>query len=259
MSSLSSSHSPDKMERRSFLRAGLVLVASATVATIMRPVGAAARVLLGGTKWAPRDLQPPRPVDPTKRVYFTEEEARQVAAIFDRLIPADDLGPSASEAGCVVFADNQLAGPWGNADYRYKDGPFLQGTPEQGLQSPLTPAQLYRIGLKDLEECCQKQHGKSFQELSTEEQDTCLAEMEEGKCTFTHVSAKDFFAQLLANAQEGYFADPIYGGNKDMAGWKMINFPGARYDYRDVVNIKGKPIILEPVSIAQKLGNSQPG
>ncbi|MDF7673810.1 gluconate 2-dehydrogenase subunit 3 family protein [Acetobacteraceae bacterium ESL0709] len=260
MSNISHSynHSPAPLERRSFLRAGLVLVASATIATILRPVGAAARVLMGGTKWAPRDLQPPKPVDPTKRVYFTEEEARQVTAIFDRLIPADVLGPSASKAGCVVFTDHQLASPWGNADYRYKDGPYLNGTPEQGYQSPLTPAQLYRLGLKDMEDHCQKKYGKSFHELSAQEQDGCLEEIEAGKCDFPHVSSSAFFSQLLANAQEGYFSDPVYGGNRNMAGWKMINFPGVRYDYRDVVHIKGEPIILEPVSIAQRVGPSQP-
>lgn len=253
-----SDHTPAETGRRSFLKAGLVLVASATIATILRPAGAAARILMGGSLWTSRNLEPPVPVDTTKRVYFTQEEARQVTAIFDRMIPSDDLGPSASEAGCVIFTDHQLASPWGNADYRYKDGPYLNGTPEQGYQSPLTPAQLYRLGLKDMQSWCQKKHGKDFHELSSQEQDSCLEEMETGKCDFTHVSASAFFAQLLANAQEGYFSDPIYGGNKDMAGWKMINFPGARYDYRDVVHMKGKPILLEPVSIAQKIDPSQP-
>ena len=48
-------------------------------------------------------------------------------------------------------------------------------------------------------------------------------------------AASGFFELLLKNTQEGFFADPIYGGNRDMVGWKMIGFPGARYDYRDWV------------------------
>ena len=49
------------------------------------------------------------------------------------------------------------------------------------------------------------------------------------------VKGAEFFALLLQNTQEGFFADPIYGGNRDMAGWKLVGFPGARYDYRDWV------------------------
>jgi gluconate 2-dehydrogenase gamma chain len=53
----------------------------------------------------------------------------------------------------------------------------------------------------------------------------------------------------MANAMEGFFADPIYGGNRDMAGWKLIGFPGARYDYRDHVGKHNQPYPLPPVSI----------
>ena len=35
---------------------------------------------------------------------------------------------------------------------------------------------------------------------------------------------------------EGFFSDPVYGGNRNMVGWSMIGFPGTRYDYRDLVD-----------------------
>jgi len=38
-----------------------------------------------------------------------------------------------------------------------------------------------------------------------------------------------FFDLLLQTPIEGFFSDPIYGGNRDMIGWKLIGFPGARY------------------------------
>ena len=63
------------------------------------------------------------------------------------------------------------------------------------------------------------------------------------------MDAKAFFKQLLLNTQEGFFADPMYGGNKDMAAWKMIGFPGARYDYRDFVAKHNQLFPLPPVSI----------
>mgnify|MGYP006391308779 CR=1 FL=1 len=62
-----------------------------------------------------------------------------------------------------------------------------------------------------------------------------------------------FFETLLANTIEGWFADPAYGGNRDMAGWKMIGFPGARYDYRDYIGRHNQKLDLIPISI---IGNA---
>ncbi len=62
-------------------------------------------------------------------------------------------------------------------------------------------------------------------------------------------SGKAFFEMLLKNTQEGFFADPVHGGNRDMVGWKMIGFPGARYDYRDWVQRHNERYPLPPVSI----------
>ena len=63
-------------------------------------------------------------------------------------------------------------------------------------------------------------------------------------------NAKAFFALLLQNTLEGYFADPIYGGNRDMAAWRMIGFPGAHYDFRPYVSRFGEPYALPPVGIS---------
>lgn len=245
------------MQRRSVLKAGLVLVASATAAAIYRPVGAATaaamRVLAGGTRWLAKETLPPAPVDARVRAYLTDAEMAQVKAIFDRLIPADALGMSASDAGCVVFLDHQLAGPYGKASWRYLGGPVHAGTPTQGEQSVLTPAQLYRKGLPELDAYCTRVYGKAFATLSAPQQDGVLEKMEAGQVQLATVHADLFFKQLLGNVQEGYFADPIYGGNRDMVGWKMIGFPGARYDYRDYVRKKGQKLDIIPISIAGRI------
>jgi len=242
------------MKRRSVLKAGLVLIASSAAAAVYRPAGAAARVFKGGTKWlAIKETLPPTPVDPSKRVFLSADEAAQLTAIFDRLIPADEISMSASEAGCVVFLDNQLAGPYGRAEWKYLSGPSQPGTPEQGSQSLITPAQLYRTGLAELDAYCQQTYSKSFQALSAEEQDKLLEQMEAGSVKLKTLASDVLFSQFLANVQEGFLADPVYGGNKDMVGWKMIGFPGARYDYRDYAEKKGQKLDIPPVSIAGRI------
>ncbi|QCI12870.1 gluconate 2-dehydrogenase subunit 3 family protein [Pseudomonas putida] len=192
----------------------------------------------------------PQPAKPGALTYLTTEEAREVAAIFDRLIPEDELGMSASQAGCVVFLDRQLAGPYGQAASTYRLGPYVQGTPEQGPQFRLTPAQRYREGLARLGQYCQRQHARPFSGLSGEQQDALLQAMEAGTAPLD----ADFFALLLQNVREGYLADPMYGGNRDMVGWRLIGFPGARYDYRPYLHRKGLPLDLEPVSLLDRAG-----
>jgi gluconate 2-dehydrogenase gamma chain len=74
--------------------------------------------------------------------------------------------------------------------------------------------------------------------------------MEAGTLQWKGVSSKGFFQLLWQNTKEGFFSDPIYGGNRDMVGWKMIGFPGARYDYRDWVDNHNQPYPLPPVGLA---------
>ncbi|SDR55504.1 gluconate 2-dehydrogenase gamma chain [Paraburkholderia fungorum] len=241
------------INRRTVLKAGLALISTATAAAIYRPAGAAQRILFGGSRWLAKETPPPVPVDPTQRVFFTDAEAAQIKAIFDRLIPADELSVSASEAGCVAFIDHQLAGSYGDGAWKYQAGPYAKGTGSQGDQSPLTPAQLYRKGLAEIDAHCRQTLGHPFEALTADQQDHVLEQMDAGKLPMNTIDSGTFFKQLLANVQEGFFADPIYGGNKDMAGWKMIGFPGARYDYRDYVEMKGKPMNIEPVSLAGRI------
>jgi len=68
------------------------------------------------------------------------------------------------------------------------------------------------------------------------------------------VDSKSFFDMLLQNTKEGYFSDPIYGGNKDMAAWKMIGFPGAHYDYKEWVQRHGERVPFPPVGFKGRPG-----
>ena len=109
---------------------------------------------------------------------------------------------------------------------------------------------MYRAAIKAIDAHCKARfENEGFAQLKPEDQDKVLGELEEGKIKLSEVDAKTFFKQLLLNTQEGFFADPLYGGNKDMAAWKMIGFPGARYNYRDFVKKHGERYPLPPVSI----------
>ena len=128
-------------------------------------------------------------------------------------------------------------------------GPFQHGTKQQGQQSDVTPAEHYRKALAALDEHCKQAFGKGFAELPDPEKDTIIKDLEDDRRKLAEGHGQDFFKQILNDTRTGFFADPVYGGNKDMAAWKMIAFPGAHYDYREWVDRHNQPVTLTPVSI----------
>jgi len=50
---------------------------------------------------------------------------------------------------------------------------------------------------------------------------------------------------------EGFFSDPVYGGNRDMVAWRMIGFPGAYAPYYDLVQQHGIAVVRAPTSLAE--------
>lgn len=184
--------------------------------------------------------------------FFTEPEAEFVTAAVDRLIPADDEWPSASQAGVVRFLDLQLSGAYGAGSRLYRDGPWQLGAPQQGYQLPLTPAELYRISIAAIEARIKDAYeGQAFADLSEAEQDEILEALESEQFQLEELPAAVFFETLLANTIEGFFSDPVYGGNRDMAGWRMVGFPGAYAQYMFDVDQHGKRFDRPPISIAQ--------
>ncbi|MFJ4156249.1 gluconate 2-dehydrogenase subunit 3 family protein [Pseudomonas sp. NPDC089752] len=180
-------------------------------------------------------------------------ERETLGAVYDRLLPADEYGPSATQAGCLEFIDSQLAGDYGSGKALYLDGPIspanelkLMGTP-QFLATPLVR---YRVGLEALLTYAKRHFSKPFAELSPAQIDEFLTKLEAGDVDLgAEIDSKAFFELLLQNVREGYLSDPIYGGNRNMAGWKMIGFPGARYDYRPYIDRRGENLSLIPVSL----------
>ena len=107
-----------------------------------------------------------------------------------------------------------------------RGGPFQKGTPQQGSQSPLTPADQYRKGLADLNDHCKSKYGgKPFAQLPDEIKDAVLGELEKGSIQLRDQDAKAFFKHLVKDTREGFFADPIYGGNRDRFSRRTLRLP----------------------------------
>jgi gluconate 2-dehydrogenase gamma chain len=181
--------------------------------------------------------------------YLTEPEIRFLDAAVERLIPADELGPSARDAGVTCYIDRQLCSVWGTHGRNYRAGPWLEGTPEQGYQSRLTPQEMYRAAIREINQHCRSQYDKSFENLPAAQQDEVLKALEKGAVDLASVSSRVFFDLLWRNTEEGFFADPMYGGNRGKAGWKLLGFPGVSSGaYHDRVD-NPEPYYAEPVSI----------
>lgn len=184
--------------------------------------------------------------------YFNDNEATFIRAAVDRLIPPDDSWPGAADAGVVSYIDRQLAGSYGAGAKMYLEGPWVPDAPStQGYQLRHTPAELYRIALGEIEEAVKSTYGgRFFAELEPAQQDEVLKGLESGDLALPSVPSPVFFETLLANTIEGFFADPAYGGNRGMAGWRMVGFPGAYAQYLDVVERHGMAYARAPISIA---------
>jgi gluconate 2-dehydrogenase gamma chain len=183
--------------------------------------------------------------------FFNLEEAAFVEKLVDHMVPADEFSPKGTDIGINVYIDRALAGAWGKGDRLYMQGPWKPGVPSQGYQLPLTPAQLYRAGIVATNAHCGKTYGKPFDRLSEPQREEVLAALAGAKIKFdSGLPVRPFWTTLYQTVMEGMFADPIYGGNRNKAGWKLIGFPGVLALYHeDVEKYRDKQIPNEILSI----------
>jgi gluconate 2-dehydrogenase gamma chain len=220
---------PNSNSRRNFLRSGLIAISTATLAAEVTAL-----------PMRPSADAPPR--------FFHESERRFLLAAVERLIPADEKWPGAAEADVVNYIDLQMAGQWGKGEQLYRHGPFRKGTPSQGYQLEYTPAELFRRSILAIDKHFSVQ-GKHFDQLPAAEKDAYLTRLEKGGIDLDGVPSNTFFDFLLKHTVEGFFSDPIYGGNKNKIAWKMIGFPGAYSDYYDLIDKHGVELRREPLGI----------
>jgi gluconate 2-dehydrogenase gamma chain len=245
------------IDRRMFLMGGVAAgVAGASAAAIHDgELGAPPQTYQGAVPWQEGTADAPPGASGTGYNYFTPAEAAFIEAAVARLIPHDEVGPGGVEANVPFFLDRQLAGAFGRGDHYYLGGPWPKGTPEQGYQSRFTPAQLYRAAIAAIDQYVTANFkGANFSTLSAADQDHTLKGLESGDIKLDGVDSKSFFAMLLQNTKEGYFSDPIYGGNKDLGAWKMIGFPGAHYNYKEWVTRHGERVPYPTVGFKGRPG-----
>jgi gluconate 2-dehydrogenase gamma chain len=191
-----------------------------------------------------------------KPVFFSAAEWVFILAACDRLIPAEGKGPGALETNVPIFIDQQLQAGLGNDIYL--QAPFKIDAPAtMGFQMSFAPQSVYRIGIKLAQAQSQQTHGKPFEQLTAEQKDAFLTSLQKNVVDFAALGepglkASQFFSQFLGDTKNGYLADPMYGGNKDMKAWVAIGFPGARAAYTEWIDQHNVKYPLGPVSLSGK-------
>ncbi|TRM11953.1 gluconate 2-dehydrogenase subunit 3 family protein [Lentibacillus cibarius] len=211
------------------------------------------------------------------RMFFNQNDFKVLQAATERIFPEDDNGPGAIGLGVPYFIDKQLAGSWGTNAKDYRERPFLKfnqvenmqqkdsenlppnpqgaqgedqktNTENQRHQSRLNRREIFLNGLRKMNQLSQERFNTTFDEASEEQQIEILQDFESGKVKLKGVAAENFFILLRVATLEGAYSDPLYGGNKNMDGWKMKEFPGAQPAYTNKISqdefAKIKPISL---------------
>jgi gluconate 2-dehydrogenase gamma chain len=235
-------------------RAWLKLVGAGAASGVLPLRGAAADDSMGGMNHAAPN--PASAADEPTPVYefLNGDEAAFVEAAVDTFIPADDFGPSASQVGVAVFIDRQLNSGYGRGDRMYLQGPFHEGTSEQGYQLRMTPSELVRNGILDLNAYLRVKYKRTFDALPEEQRVAVMTALEKREVELPTVPTAIFFNLIYDLTIQGYFADPLHGGNKGKASWKMIGFPGINAMYADKIEAyRNKKYMSEPMSIQDLL------
>jgi gluconate 2-dehydrogenase gamma chain len=202
------------------------------------------------------------PTKPPPLRFLTKWEFELVTAMGETLWPTDELGPGARALGVGYYIDGQLAGGWGNGQRFYLNGPFFTPTDSgHGFQIPMTPAQIYRAFLPAIDQYARTKYGGPYETLDAATQTKLMTDLRAGTPSValagsTAFTSADFFIMFRQNVLEGMLADPSYGGNREMAGWRYVGFPGnpmrndAEYA-KWIFNDKAYPHQYKPASMPQ--------
>ena len=156
--------------------------------------------------------------------FFTVSEAETVAAVSDRIIPADQDAGAAS-AGIVNYIDRQLKGPY----KKYQ--------------------RIYRQGLVDLDHTSTSHFGNRFAALMPARQDELLTLLDTGKAppeAWNPAQAKTFFDLIRDHTMQGFYGDPRHGGNKEFASWRMMGIPAVPVRGRNLYDLSGEGLASRP-------------
>lgn len=228
------SNQPENESRRRFLKnSGLVaggLVGGGLLGSLL------------GNPFTTEEAPPPKTVEKSEkaftetRMFFTRfEDFFVLEAAVERIYPEDNHGPGAIGLGVPYFIDKQLAGPYGSNKFDYMKGPVQEVKVASSYQTLMSRGEVFIEGVRKLNAESLKNHDAKFYDLEGEQQDALLAAMEAGEIELRGVKGTTFFNLLRQMTIEGAYADPLYGGNKNMMGWKMKEHPGIRPGYSDLI------------------------
>lgn len=245
-----------QLSRRFLLRNSGVAVAAGVGAVAGHQIAPAQDQDAATPVAKPDDPVPPPPETQPTITFLRPDEARTVEAIAARIIPGTPDDPGAREAGVIYYIDHLLANGDGFAEPTYRQPPFpmtydgdeppdddngnglaviwvaADELERYGFQSRLTPRQMYRDGLAALNRYATDRFGGAFADLNETEQDQILISLEDDEAEgFEAPSATEFFEMLRDHTMQGMFADPAYGGNRDLVGWIMLGYPGSQRGY----------------------------
>lgn len=228
----------DSTSRRAFLKTSGVALGGLIV-------GGGVTSLLTGKASTEKKQTKTTKVDYSEALQFFKRSSDfdALSAATEAIYPEDENGPGAIKLGVPYYIDKQLAGSYGHNVNDYMKIPFQEG------EAPLYNADIILQGVRRLNEVSNTQHKRLFKELTEDQQIEILTQFEQGKVKMRLVNSALFFALLRKMTLEGCYCDPVYGGNKNMAGWKMKEYPGAQMSYANIVE-EEKFVKMQPVSLA---------
>lgn len=191
----------------------------------------------------------------TAGTFFDAHQRATIEAAMARIIPTDDQ-PGAREAGTIDFVDRYLSG----VDFIYAkpDGSGFEQLVGKRAQAWRQRVEILRAkyveGVAELDRRAQAEFGQEFAALAPERQDRILKALERTEPAADTVPTTgpayalntapgaataepalqqtstetelEFLPLLVMHTRQGFYADPIYGGNRDRVGWQVIGFPG---------------------------------
>lgn len=183
------------------------------------------------------------------RMFFSRNSDFEIlSAATECIFPNDENGPGAIALGAPYFIDKQLAGQWGYNAKEFMLGPFLKGEPENQYQSSMVRNEIFIAGIRKIDEVSRQQFDEKFVDLDEEQQNTILSAFDNNEVDMRGVPSSTFFSLLRQATMEGCYADPLYGGNRNMDGWRMKEFPGAQPAY--INEIESDDFVkMEPTSL----------
>lgn len=258
-----SDHASDRatVVRRDVIVAGGVLAATVGIAVATAACDTGAQGKQEPATGTPAqayfpDVPAPPDSPPPLGVYkvLTPAQARTVDALAARIMPGSPDDPGAREAGVTTYIDSRLAFHDGYDQPTYTHPPFpktyegdsppsaspgpdmvwvkKEELDRYGFQLKVSPLEAYRKGLDALDKYAQSKFGGAFADLPESQQDSVIEDVEDGNTTgFDTPTDKEFFKMVRADVINGMFSDPLYGGNRNLAGWKLVGYPGAMRAY----------------------------